>query len=166
MNLKTKTLLLFFVIISCNSKEKKVEKIRFNISTEKEIFNLGDSIPIFLKFKNINSKKSIVLNSRMGIGYRNTDDREIYFEITNHKTLKPYREHEKFQVDYKPTLPGIKVLLHDEEIKKEVDLNFWYKFTKKGIYNIKAFYNQEIDENYPEIKKLELVSNEIMITIN
>lgn len=127
-------------------------------------FAVDDKVPLGITLSNQGSEP-IRIVPRLGVGYENSLDREIYFSITiDDGTYDGYND---FRVDYnRPEVQDkdIQKLGPGESVSSQVDLQEWYRMTKPGTYVIRATYDvHEVESFSPATKPV--VSGPISVTI-
>lgn len=140
--------------------------LRIELDLTLSTATVGEAVQARVVLTNCGSA-AIVVNGRLGMGYRDSDDRELYCEIYQEDQVE-YLGYEAFRVDYRrkeldqsffPTLEP------DESIEASYDLNYWYRITEPGLYQVRVIYDPEPYPPIPEAAVGPIFSEPVTITI-
>lgn len=109
------------------------------IQADVQLTNRGDS--------------TMIVNTRLGMGYPESDDRELYCQIQL-QSGEDYLGYQAFQVDYQRKAldrESFRALKPGDTIRATFDLQFWYRLTQPGEYQIRVVYEPEPFPAEPEL---------------
>ena len=109
-------------------------------------FQPGEPIPALITLRNT-STSTIWVNRRLGVGYEDNIEREIYFTVSaENGAVLPVPDEERVDVhrtalerrDFAPLDP-------DAAIETTLNIAAWYPFRKAGLYRIVFTYENRRD---------------------
>lgn len=117
------------------------------LTLPKRPVRFGEEIPAQVRLVN-HGRQATRVNSRLGMAYPDTDDRELYCLIRN-EAGDEYTDYRRFQMDYrrKPLEEDhFPYLKPGESLKVTFNLQEWYRLTRPGIYQVQVVYHPEEHE--------------------
>ncbi len=129
---------------------ESIVQVTLAVLLERNVVRPGEETPIEAILTN-RGESTVVLNSRLGMGYSDSAERELYCEIRAGQ--QPYFGYEPFIMDYHrkeldeqffPQLaPG-------ESLRKTYDLQRWYRLLQPGDYSVRVVYDPALYAPHPE----------------
>ena len=123
------------------------------IQADVQLTNRGDS--------------TMIVNTRLGMGYPESDDRELYCQIQL-QSGEDYLGYQAFQVDYQRKAldrESFRALKPGDTIRATFDLQFWYRLTQPGEYQIRVVYEPEPFPAEPELALGPVSSPPVAFTV-
>ena len=139
--------------------------LRLTVHSKLEAVQLGESIPLAVELVN-QSQIELVVNSRLGMGYPDSSDRELYCEIVHNG--KPYTDYRRYALDYRRkalTEAFVSTLLPGQTVSTVVDLQEWYHLTALGAYQVRVVYDPAMHAAKPGAVSEKVVSEPITISV-
>ena len=148
-----KFLMYLFLILSCNNQSPQKEMnstILIKIFCNAEGYDIDSPIPINVIIKN-SSKKAVLVNTRLAVGYKNSISRELFAIIEDKKSGK-LAEYFEVDIDRDFSIASdYKWFKPNEEIKTVFDLKQYYPLSKAGTYSLILYYeSNETHAKYPQ----------------
>ncbi len=156
-------IVIFSLLLSCSNNQTMAD-LQLSLEATKSQYAIKDQIPLTLTLKNT-GKEVCWVNARLGVGYPDTDEREVYLLISKTDSNSEYDGYLDYQVDYRPKPPECAALEKEQSLSRSLDLNFWYKMTEAGTYSIRAVYHAAADEDCPDLVQEKIESNAIELTL-
>jgi hypothetical protein len=143
-----------------------VEQLELKISSAPALVQSGEETPIEVMLTNL-GKSALVVNSRLGMGYPDSTERELYCEIQE-EDMKRYMAYQAFSLDYhRKSLSEefFPKLQPGESLRKTFDLQAWYRLIQPGVYVVRLVYDPEPYPPHPDAVRGPIISSSISITV-
>ena len=127
---------------------------------------LGEPIPVEVELVN-QSQTELVVNSRFGMGYPDSLDRELYCEIQL-ESGESYTGYHSYMVDYRRKALGdhfFTTLSPGESVSSSFDLHQWYHIVQPGVYQIRVVYDPEPYGPKPDAVSGKTTSTALILTV-
>ena len=127
---------------------------------------LGEPVPAEVELVN-QSPTKLLVNSRLGMGYPDSLDRELYCDILL-ENGEPYTGYHAYMLDYrrKPLADRFFTTLSPgESVSSSFDLHEWYHLVQPGIYRIRVVYDPATFATKPEAVSETIISAPITLTV-
>lgn len=127
---------------------------------------MGSQIPTTVRLLNRGSE-AVRVNSRLAIGYPDSEDRELYCRIWDEAGYE-YTDYRRFQLDYrrKPLRPDhFPRLLPGESRESTFDLQEWYRLTRPGVYEVQVVYQPEKHKLLNEFERQPIHSTRVTVHV-
>ena len=136
--------LLFCFCNQTTKKDMAHTELSIHISTNKNTFFIGETIPITITLKN-ESKQAVLVNSRLSLGYEKSISRELYASIINTSTDKEANYNISDINRDDPKSNDYQWLSSNDSLLQIVDLQRYYPFENEGVYELIIYYNADED---------------------
>ena len=149
-----------------NETNTHLHQLMLKISLQRSTVRLGEPVPVVVELVN-QSQTEIVVNSRMGMGYPDSLDRELYCEILQ-EDGDAYMDYQAYMIDYRRKALGdafFTTLAPGEGVASTFDLHQWYHLVRPGVYQIRVVYAPEPYEPRPEAVVDRIVSAPLTLTV-
>lgn len=150
----------------CKTAEDGVEQLKLEILSAPTVVQPGEDTPIEVALTN-RDQSALTLNSRLGMGYPDSTERELYCEIQT-EDQKKYLDYHSFAVDYhRKSLSDefFTKLQPGESLRKTFDLQAWYHLIEPGVYTVRLIYDPEFYAPYPNAVRGPIISPPIEIRV-
>jgi hypothetical protein len=144
-----------------------VGQLELEVLSAPAIVQSGEETPIEIALNN-RGESALVVNRRLGMGYPDSTERDLYCEIQTEDGQR-YLAYQAYAVDYHrkslsedffPTLqPG-------ESLRKVFDLQAWYRLLQPGVYVVRLIYAPEPYPPYPDAVRGPIISSPLSITVH
>jgi hypothetical protein len=124
----------------------RIPALLLTATTERRSVALGAQIPVQLVLANP-SDAPVWVNRRMGLGYEDGIEREIYFHVLNESgEVLPIPDEARVDAHRSPLRQSdFQLLTPGEQVTTDVNLALWYPFTKPGRYRVLFCYENTTD---------------------
>ena len=139
--------------------------LSINPNVPKSEYKMGEKIELSFSIRN-KGNANVPVNSRNGVGYQNSLDREIY--CTLQKDGEEYTGFDAHRIDYRRKRlqkDDFSILAPGDSIEGRFVLNEWYHLDGPGDYLVTVHYSPEKDEANPFEPELAGVASSFLITI-
>lgn len=143
-----------------------VQPLGLSVLSAPEVVQPGEETPIEIALTNCSSS-ILPVNHRMGMGYADTAERDLYCEILTENGER-YLGYQAFAMDYhrKPLSEAfISELGPGESLLKMFDLQAWYRLTEPGVYDVRVIYDPEPYAPHPDAVRGPIISPAITIQV-
>jgi hypothetical protein len=140
-------------------------QVELAVWVERNVVRPGEETPIEVTLTN-RGDSPVVLNSRLGMGYPEFADRDLYCEIRTGQ--QPYLGYQAFMMDYHRKELGeqfFRRIEPGESLRKTFDLQEWYRLVQPGDYVVWMVYDPERYAPHPEAVAGPIPSQAVTITV-
>jgi hypothetical protein len=139
-------------------------QVELAVLVEGSVVRPGAETPIAVTLTN-RGAATVVLNSRLGMGYPESTERDLYCEIRAGQ--QPYLGYQAFMMDYhrkELSEQFFRRLDPGESLRKTFDLQEWYHLGP-GEYVVRVVYDPEHYAPHPEAVAGPIPSQAVTITV-
>jgi hypothetical protein len=125
---------------------KPLSTLTLTAATDRNTVTMGASIPVHLTLTN-RSNVPVWVNRRMGLGYEDGIEREVYFTVLDEAgNVLPVPDDARVDVHRMPLQrDDFQLLSPGDGVATDVNLSLWYPFTKAGRYRVVLDYDNTAD---------------------
>ena len=137
-----------------------------SVHAQRALVQPGDAVPLEVALDN-RGPSELVVNARLGMGYPDSADRELYCEIL--RDGEPYTDYRRYVVDYrrKPLdEASFEKLRPGQRVTSKFDLQYWYHLDGPGQYQVRVVYEPGRHASHPEAFSDRVVSEAITLTVS
>jgi hypothetical protein len=149
------------------TREEAREQLELKGLCSRLVVRSGEETPIEVTLTN-QGESVLVVNSRLGMGYPDSTERELYCEIQS-QDGEEYLNYHAFRVDYHRKALNEKFyrkLRPGESLRKTLDLQFWYRLREAGTYTVRVVYDPEPYPSQPDAVRGPITAPPITITVH
>jgi hypothetical protein len=146
--------------------DTRARQLALSVHTHRDAVQLGHAVPVEVELRNL-GHSALVVNARLGMGYPDSLDRDLYCEIV--RDGQPYTDYQRYIVDYRRKPLGessFQTLLPGQHVGAEFDLQYWYHLSGAGEYRVRVVYVPGQHASQPAAFSERVVSDELTVTVS
>ena len=148
------------------TREDTVEHLELEVVSAPTVVQPGEGTPIEVALTN-RGKSALVVNSRLGMGYPDSTERDLYFEIQAEDRRSTWRIKHLLLIATRKSLSEefFAELQPGESLRKTFDLQAWYRLIQAGVYVVRLIYDPESYPPHSDAVRGPIISAPITITV-